>query len=131
MLIHHDAVGRILSVATTYAPAYAEWAHAQADQAWLEIESDLDGVALISGWYVADGALIERPALGLVETLAVPLGGSAVLSGLPDTCRVIHDGVALDVVGGALTLTGDVTDTYALTVEAWPHLAATVTVEVA
>lgn len=131
MLIRYDAEGRIVSVATTYARHYAAWAALQTDLSALEVASDRDPAEMVSGWYVVDGALVARPTMAVAPSLDVPLGGSAVLGGLPLPCRVIHDGGSIEVADGAMTLTGDTADAYTLTIEAWPHLSATVAVVVA
>lgn len=62
--------------------------------------------------YVVDGAVVERPSLGLPETLALPPGAApvTVLSGLPEGTVVEMRGEPVPVVDGAVSIVPQTTD---------------------
>jgi hypothetical protein len=129
MLVVCDMTGRPLQVFSIHGPETAEWLSTLADRQW--IETDLPTTEILDRYRLVDGALVPRPRLDLPETLAVPLGGTADLAGLPDPCTArIEQGDAVAVSGGTLTLAGDVADTYPITIEAWPALPAIVLITV-
>jgi len=121
-----DAAGTILYQASTvlsWEDVVAHWsvpAGAQAVQvdAWVQ-----DRMA----WRVVDGAVVERAAMSpVVSTTAIAADGvvEAVISGLPDPCRVMIDGPApigpTIVEGGTLTITASQPGAWRVRVEADP-----------
>lgn len=130
MLIFHDSDGRPREITTAHGAGYLEWAASRTDLAHVVLESDLDPLAILEGQMIVEGALVARPTLDLPATLDLALGETVTLT-VPDPCTVSIDGATpVGVTGATLPLSGDVADSYALVIRAWPHLDATVTVRV-
>lgn len=80
----------------------------------------------LSHYVDGEGEAIERPILAFSKLEIVADGAdTAVLSDLPDPCKVWVNGEALQVTGGSLELAADVPATYSVLIEerdAFPYL---------
>lgn len=79
-----------------------------------------------------DGELKDRPALSVEvskKTIVADGVDSAVLSGFPDPCTLVVDGVEHELTGGTLTLRTAMPALYEIACNHWPYLDWAVTIE--
>lgn len=82
--------------------------------------------------YVDGGLIVNRPTMPCTinkTTITADSTDTAIISNLPEPCTVTFKGQEYEVTDGTFGFTADLPGTYAVKVEAWPHLDATFTVE--
>lgn len=133
IVAYTDATGKLdTQVMTAFPPGTAEQMDADniGGLRWMEVESDLSAAEVMHRCRIVDGALVERPALDLPETLTLAVGASATLA-VPIGATIQIDG---DDAGtcddGTLEIDGDLPHVYRLSVLAWPYIDHTITVTV-
>lgn len=80
--------------------------------------------------YVRDGTVQARPTFDIQPEIILSRGETYTISGLPVPCRAIVDSQSLLIEDGTLELTGDDPGTFAIVLDQWPYLPATLTVTV-
>ena len=82
--------------------------------------------------YVDGGLIVNRPTMPCTinkTTITADSTDTAIISNLPEPCTVTFKEQEYEVTNGTFGFTTDLPGTYAVKVEAWPHLDATFTVE--
>lgn len=134
MIVIHDEDGRILQTLDGAVDPSAIESLSQRGVLYADVAFDVeDGLpALFDLHYVVDGALAQKPAhaVGITKTTIAADGDDAAeITGLPIPCQVRVNGTLIDVPDGSLTTRSRHPGTFRMSLDHWPYLPWSTTVE--
>ncbi|WP_342234660.1 hypothetical protein [Inquilinus sp. OTU3971] len=121
-LVYAPSDGRIVANGAAARGVAEKQALYLEDRAVLIVDDQADPETMC----IVEGAVEARPSLPEFDQTEIAADDTdvATISGLPDPCTVIVDGVAHAIEGGSLALSSPMPATYVVEIKHWPYKEA-------